>query len=143
MRARGEADQRELAVAVEPLGEAVAALQQLAGVGEAAVLVVRARRVLRRQCVALELVELVRQPVDALGDDRRRARARRCARRSRARRARARDDFAARVGVGAERVEQRELLPRIEQRLVFVLAVDLDQAARRAPSAASAWPAGR
>ena len=39
VRARGETGQRELAVAVEPLGKAVAALQELACVREAAVLV--------------------------------------------------------------------------------------------------------
>ena len=58
--ARDKADQREFAVAVDALGESAAALQELAGVGESAMLVFECGKVARRQRVAIELVELVR-----------------------------------------------------------------------------------
>src|SRR5690606_36887623 len=66
LRARQSAQQRELGVAVQAFGEGATALEKLARVGEAAVALLQRFQLLGRKRVAIELFELVAQPLDAL-----------------------------------------------------------------------------
>ncbi len=126
LRASEPAQQRELVVAIEPLGQRGATLQQLPGVGEAAVAFLERLEVLGRERMRVQFLELVREPFDALGmvraaaelgDARGRVAPCACAAR----------DIRELVAVGAECIEQGQLLAAVEQGLVLVLAVDLEQ----------------
>ena len=126
LRTREPAQQCEFVVAVEAVGESRAALQQLPAVGEAAVALLECLQIVGRERVGVQFLELVREPFDALGM------VRAAAEFGDARGGLAPCACASRhggelVAVGAERIEQDQLLAAIEQRLVLVLAVDLEQ----------------
>ena len=113
-------------VAGEAGERGVARRDQAGGVGVAAVRGAELGDGLRRELLAVELVDLVLQPLDALGDVAYRAQAVAFAQ-QRAPVAGGGADPGQRRVVAAEGVEQHQLAAAGEQRLVLVLAVDLHQ----------------
>ena len=66
MCTRHQTQQRAVVVAIEAIGDRGATLQQLAAIGEALVLLLHGGEIGRRECVAVQFVDLVRKPFDAL-----------------------------------------------------------------------------
>ncbi len=127
-RARGQAHEVEFAVAFEQFGQRRSALDQLAGVAQAAMGFIQRVELCRLEREAVEFGHLVFEQGNTFGVVLLSALHQRApARVERAPLSCQRSDQLQRLAVATIRVEQGELTGAVEQRLMLVLAVDLQQ----------------